>query len=633
MNTNYVSKTLNEFMNESKSITLKRKYGERPTISAGTNAPLRNQVLSYVAESGSVSKIDLKKFILGLKEEGSTPAAANMFIKRNAKYFITESRNGITYFKLSNLGQRLVNHLIPKENANLSESFKNKRRMLNERMVEDDQIDGRVEVETSDEIDVPDEIESPENIEAGDIDGEGPADEIEFPEDGESGELENEPKDLELEVEELKERVEELEEMIKELLGDEDVDKEPESEPEIEPEIEPENELEPDSEDEDNLEPESEDEERKFDFKDKGRPGIYDMDESMKAQFVSHNLTGKKSPNLGGKLDPKLHNLLTNTEVDDDISNFENEITEKSQVAPKLGGKLKDEYHDLLDADENKDENELDEDFSASKEQITEAQEKKMKKIIANLKSVNEAQETDPKDELSDADLDATNTETPEETTDDQTATTLGDDQEMEKVEITEFIITVADVDAAIEELANLGVTAEKVPIEKPIEEVPAAEETPTEETPTEETPAPEETATQEAFKKFVKGILNEQEDLQQPDDLGSSDELGLGDQGENATELETSGEEAVEPTQEFEENKIKVKAEDWDILKGWLEEKGVDIKEMFGGDIETEEVSPEEAAAEEQPTEEIPDEEIDFSGIGNEDKTKVKGKEAEESK
>ena len=108
MKNKYVPNSLSEYLGESKSITLKRKYGERPTITAGTQAPLRNQVLSYVAENASVSKIDLKKFIIGLKEGGSTPAAANMFIKRNGKYFVTENKGGMTYFKLSDLGQRLM---------------------------------------------------------------------------------------------------------------------------------------------------------------------------------------------------------------------------------------------------------------------------------------------------------------------------------------------------------------------------------------------------------------------------------------------------------------------------------------------------------------------------------------------
>lgn len=38
----YVSSSLNEYIGESKTITLKRKYGERAPVTVGTNAPIRN---------------------------------------------------------------------------------------------------------------------------------------------------------------------------------------------------------------------------------------------------------------------------------------------------------------------------------------------------------------------------------------------------------------------------------------------------------------------------------------------------------------------------------------------------------------------------------------------------------------
>jgi len=131
MKKQYVQTTLNAYLNESKAITLKRKYGNRQPIIVGSNAPLRNQILSFVAEGRKVSKVKLKRFIAGLNETSKNPvAAANMWIKRNAKYFITESKNGITYFKLSTIGRRLVNRLTP---SNVSESKKrNIRRRLNE---------------------------------------------------------------------------------------------------------------------------------------------------------------------------------------------------------------------------------------------------------------------------------------------------------------------------------------------------------------------------------------------------------------------------------------------------------------------------------------------------------------------
>jgi hypothetical protein len=120
MKKQYGPKTLTEFLSESKSIALKRKYGERPAVIVGTNAPLRNQVLSFVAENELVTKDELKSFIIGLKE-GSTTPAANMFLKRNAKFFIAESRNGETVYRLSNLGKRLIGYVANTSSQDVSE--------------------------------------------------------------------------------------------------------------------------------------------------------------------------------------------------------------------------------------------------------------------------------------------------------------------------------------------------------------------------------------------------------------------------------------------------------------------------------------------------------------------------------
>jgi len=131
MKRSYVPVTLDAYLNESKTITLKRGYGERQPVVVGATAPLRNQVLSFVAESQRVTKTDLKKFIAGLNEGSKNPiASANMWLQRNAKFFVTESKNGITYFKLSPIGQRLSKRFATSQ---ISESeTKNIRRKLNE---------------------------------------------------------------------------------------------------------------------------------------------------------------------------------------------------------------------------------------------------------------------------------------------------------------------------------------------------------------------------------------------------------------------------------------------------------------------------------------------------------------------
>lgn len=655
MKKQYVPKTLSEFLGESKSITLKRKYGQRATITAGTNAPLRNQVLSFVAESGSVSKRDLKQYILGLKEGGSTVAAANMFIKRNAKYFLMENKNGITYFKLSNLGQRLVNQFIPVENLNVSESVKIARDKLSsilERANRQKYLDEDIDIEeTPEDEDVDDDMGEDDleddNVEAEDYTDDDlesddePAEKVDFDDDRfdeepESGEEQHVESD-EFEYAEDDEKIT-LTYYKNGKGGEEDLEDEEDLESdELEDEDVEDNYLEDDGtgeeelEDEDELAERPEDEEpREYDFKDKGRPGILGMDESakvMRAQFVSHKLTGKKSPNLGGKLDSDLHNLLTDKQDKD-----ESELKEANNLGKKLDPKL----HNLL-GDEDADDGELDN----LENEITEARKDKMKKIIENLKAKRkkekelfEATEPDESDELSDEDLKTLGAEEPEageEPVEDETATTLDGEENVEKVEITEFIITVDDVDSAIDELAELGITAERVPVEPKEEEIPAEVEEPEmpEEQPTDEAPVEEPTDEVPAEENNVKESLTEAEEQPEEElDLGTSDELGLGDQGEEAPELDQpEGEETLEPTAEFEENKIKVPADQWPTLKGWLEEKGVDVKEMFGGDIEMEEVSPEEAETEigEEPVEEVPDEDIDFSGVGEEDETKIK--------
>jgi hypothetical protein len=110
--TGYVPTTLDSFINESQTINLKRGYRGQPGVSVGTNAPARDRILQFVAESKTVSRKQLKGFIAGLNETSKNPiAAANMWMKRNGKFFIAESKNGSEMFKLSTVGKRLVNRL------------------------------------------------------------------------------------------------------------------------------------------------------------------------------------------------------------------------------------------------------------------------------------------------------------------------------------------------------------------------------------------------------------------------------------------------------------------------------------------------------------------------------------------
>ena len=47
----YVPTTLGQYLNENRSITLTRQYGDKDAVVVGSRAPLRNQVLAYVMEN------------------------------------------------------------------------------------------------------------------------------------------------------------------------------------------------------------------------------------------------------------------------------------------------------------------------------------------------------------------------------------------------------------------------------------------------------------------------------------------------------------------------------------------------------------------------------------------------------
>ena len=71
-------------------------------------------------------------------------------------------------------------------------------------------------------------------------------------------------------------------------------------------------------------------------------------------------------------------------------------------------------------------------------------------------------------------------------------------------------------------------------------------------------------------------------------------------------------------------EGQIKVSADNWEALKGWLEGKGVDVAEMFGGEIEVEDG---EEEAEEGEEEEVEGEAEETEG----EEEEVEGEEAED--
>ena len=403
----YVPTTLDQYINESKSITLKRGYrGQNPVV-VGANAPVRNQILSYVAEGVKVGASDLKKFIAGLNETNANPsAAANMWLRRNGKYFITESKGGKTFFKLSTLGQRLVNSF--SSPGSLSEGKKAK-------------------------------IE----------------------------------------------------------------------------------------------------EKKKYDFKDPktGEPGITDdeeeVDEACSKKNESKEANAKKlDRNLGGKLDPKLHNLLTKDQDKDEneLKGFDKEISEASGMSSErkarieaiienIKSRTQKPVNEAEEADEEVEDAMADDDGGSDELSFDDLD------LSGEDGEEAEAGAEEAKDDAEDAELDA------------EDAEDVADDVDVDdKVEITEFIITVDDVDSAIAELKELGVDAKKV---------------------------------------LADDSVNEAEEVDVEDEVDVDDE-------------------SDEDTGDYKDDEISVEADNWEALRGWLEDKGVDVEEMFGGEIEVEDIDDE---------------------------------------
>lgn len=417
---NYVHTSIDGYLNEGRSILLKRKYGENSPVTVSPNAPLRNQVLSYVAESRKVSKTDLKKFIAGANENSKNPvAAANMWVKRNQKYFITENRNGKTYYKLSNLGKKLVERLNLKQAENVNENKSSKRR-LNEgqQMMSVDALMTWYtgSADWTDESHITNAIKV-NGKPAEDLGGQGVLDLLAI----------NSQEDVMVTWE----WIDNMYEISFELSGM-NIEIQSANEPLLDHKAS-------------KFSKRRRLNEQKYDFVDKTkgyeRPGIYD-EEDM------------------------------DLDEDEDLDEEEDELYEKS-TSRKIREYIrkKKRMAEAGDWDRMEDED-LEE---GCDEELDESKRERVKSLIENLKAkstkkLNEEEEEEEEDveedELSFDDIDLEGDEETEgkegEENEDEDEDGETDDEE-EKVEITEFIISVDDAEEAIEELKELGVDAEKV--------------------------------------------------------------------------------------------------------------------------------------------------------------------------
>jgi hypothetical protein len=102
-------KGLDEFLNEGKTIQVKRKYGTYDSIAVGNHAPIRSSILGFVNEKGCCTKDELLEFIKAKNEESG--ATTNIsWVTKNAKYLVKNTNeSGETTYKLSKLGKRVIN--------------------------------------------------------------------------------------------------------------------------------------------------------------------------------------------------------------------------------------------------------------------------------------------------------------------------------------------------------------------------------------------------------------------------------------------------------------------------------------------------------------------------------------------
>ena len=124
-------------------IVSKRKYREYPAETISTEAPVRNRILSFVAEKKIVTKSQLREYMETLSEDLGKQPASN-WISRNSHYFrIGENSEGETTYKLSRRGERVLNSIIKYESYKDSVRKEIEQEMLakqNKRII-DDKVD------------------------------------------------------------------------------------------------------------------------------------------------------------------------------------------------------------------------------------------------------------------------------------------------------------------------------------------------------------------------------------------------------------------------------------------------------------------------------------------------------------
>lgn len=96
----------NDFVNEA-LLVVKRKYTDiHPEKVVSDYAPVREKVLSFVKERGSVSEKDLQEF-LKLTNEQTGRKTSMGWVKANERFFTVKTSEGNKMYSLSKEGERI----------------------------------------------------------------------------------------------------------------------------------------------------------------------------------------------------------------------------------------------------------------------------------------------------------------------------------------------------------------------------------------------------------------------------------------------------------------------------------------------------------------------------------------------
>jgi hypothetical protein len=99
-----------QFLNEA-LLVVKRKYTDlHPEKKVSNYAPVRERVLSFIKEKGSVSEKELQEFLRMMNEETGRKTTMG-WVKANDKFFTVKNNEGEKMYSLSKDGHRVHDKL------------------------------------------------------------------------------------------------------------------------------------------------------------------------------------------------------------------------------------------------------------------------------------------------------------------------------------------------------------------------------------------------------------------------------------------------------------------------------------------------------------------------------------------